>query len=174
MFAKVFTLALAGFAALAAAAPTDGGSGSTTGTPQCCQSVKNSSDPIVAALVKALIGVDVSGLNIPIGQGCSGISVIGGVSCNQNPVTCGSVYQGMLANVYRFANHTDLFIRRAYRAQLCAPHRQRMRHSSPAGGSACSLAVILSLLHASFVYTRTQCTINHSQSFRRLTCFPPS
>jgi hypothetical protein len=151
MFAKVFTLALAGFAALAAAAPTDGGSGSTTATPQCCQSVKNSSDPIVAALVKALIGVDVSGLNIPIGQGCSGISVVGGVECNQNPVTCDSVYQSMLAIVSRFANHTDSFIRRAHCPQLRAHHRQRMRHSCPAVGSARSVAVIVRLLHASFV-----------------------
>jgi hypothetical protein len=83
MFAKVFTLALAGFATLAVAAPTwgSGGSGgSTTSSPQCCQTVKNSSDPVVAALVFALLGIDVSGLNIPIGQGCSGISVVGGVS----------------------------------------------------------------------------------------------
>jgi hypothetical protein len=151
MFAKVFTLALAGFAALAVAAPTDGGSGSSTGTPQCCQSVTNSSDPIVAALVKALIGVDVSGLNIPIGQGCSGISVVGGVSCNQNPVTCGSVYQGMPAIVSRFAKHTDSFIRRAHRPQLRAYHRQRMRDSSPARGSARNLTVIMSVLHASSV-----------------------
>jgi hypothetical protein len=83
MFAKVFTLALAGFATLAAAAPAPNGGGSggsTTGTPQCCQKVENSSDPLVASLVKALLGIDVSGLNIPIGQGCSGISVVGGVS----------------------------------------------------------------------------------------------
>jgi hypothetical protein len=96
MFAKVFTLALAGFAtlSLAAPAPNGGGSGgSTTSTPQCCQSVKNSDDPVVAALVFALLGIDLSGLNIPIGQGCSGLSVVGGVSCNQNPVTCGSVDQ---------------------------------------------------------------------------------
>jgi hypothetical protein len=81
MFAKIFTLALAGFATLAVAAPApNGGSGgSSTSTPQCCQSVSNSSNPLVAALVKALIGVDVSGLNIPIGTGCSGIAVAGGV-----------------------------------------------------------------------------------------------
>jgi hypothetical protein len=78
MFAKIFTLALAGFATLAVAAP-NGGSGSSTASPQCCQWVENSSTPGVAALVKALIGVDVSGLNIPIGTGCSGIAVAGGV-----------------------------------------------------------------------------------------------
>jgi hypothetical protein len=78
MFAKVFTLALTGFATLAVAAP-NGGSGSTTGTTQCCQWVENSNTPGVAALVKALIGVNVSGLNIPIGTGCSAIAVAGGV-----------------------------------------------------------------------------------------------
>jgi hypothetical protein len=97
MFAKIFTIALAGFATLAVAAPSPnggGGGGSTTSSPQCCQTVKNSSDPVTAALVKALLGLDVSGLNIPIGTGCAPFAIGGGVSCNQNPVTCGSVYQG--------------------------------------------------------------------------------
>jgi hypothetical protein len=81
MFTKVFTLALAGFTTLAVAAPApNGGSGSSsTSTPQCCQSVTNSSNPWVASLVKALTGVNVSGLNIPIGTGCSAIAVAGGV-----------------------------------------------------------------------------------------------
>jgi hypothetical protein len=92
----------------------------------------------------------VSGLNIPIGQGCSGISVVGGVSCNQNPVTCGSVYQGMLAIICRLANHTDSSTRRAHRAQLRPHHRQRMKLSSQAGGcSARSVAVNISSLHVS-------------------------
>jgi hypothetical protein len=94
MFAKVFTLTLLATLAVAAPAPWDGGSGggSTTSTPQCCQKVENSSDPGVADVVKSLIGIDVSGLNIPIGTGCAPISVLGGVQCNQNPVTCGTVY----------------------------------------------------------------------------------
>jgi hypothetical protein len=98
MFAKLFTLAFVATLAVAAPAPNGGGSGSTTGTPECCQSVTNSAnlDSVTSALLSALLGVNVSGLNIPIGQGCSGISVVGGVSCNQNPVTCGSVVQGEL------------------------------------------------------------------------------
>jgi hypothetical protein len=80
MFSKLFALAAVATAVVAAPAPWDGGSGgSTTATPQCCQSVENSSDPVTAALVKSLIGVDVSGLNIPIGTGCSAIAVAGGV-----------------------------------------------------------------------------------------------
>jgi hypothetical protein len=79
MFAKLFTLAFVASLAVAVPTPNDGGSGSTTGTPECCQDVKNSSDPATAALVKSLLGIDVSGLNVPIGTGCSGLSVVGGV-----------------------------------------------------------------------------------------------
>jgi hypothetical protein len=80
MFSKLFTLAFVATAVVAAPAPWDGGSGgSTTAGPQCCQWVENSSDPATAALVKSLLGIDVSGLNIPIGTGCSAIAVAGGV-----------------------------------------------------------------------------------------------
>jgi hypothetical protein len=79
MFAKLFTLAFVATLAVAAPAPNDGGSGSSTSTPLCCQQVDNSSDPWVSTLVKSLIGIDVSGLNVPIGTGCAGLSVVGGV-----------------------------------------------------------------------------------------------
>jgi hypothetical protein len=79
MFSQLFTLAFVASAVVAAPAPWDGGSGSSTGTPLCCQQVENSSDPGVASLIKSLIGVDVSGLNVPVGTGCSGIAVAGGV-----------------------------------------------------------------------------------------------
>ena len=84
MFAKLSLVALAGFAAFANAAPT-GGSESpaghcNTGSPQCCNHVDNSSDPLVGGLIKALLGIDVSGLNIPIGQGCTALNLLGGVS----------------------------------------------------------------------------------------------
>jgi hypothetical protein len=59
--------ALAGFTALDLAAPSGSSGGSSTGSAQFCQKVENSSDLLVAPLVKALIGLDVSGLNIPIG-----------------------------------------------------------------------------------------------------------
>jgi hypothetical protein len=102
MFAKLFTLAFVATLAVAAPAP-NGGSGSTTGTPLCCQSVTNSDnlDSTTVGLIKTLLGIDVSGLNIPIGQGCAGLSVVGGVSCNQNPVTCGSVVQGELHRLFK-------------------------------------------------------------------------
>jgi hypothetical protein len=79
MFSQLFTLAFVATLAVAAPTPNDGGSGSSTSTPLCCQDVQNSSDPGVASLIKSLVGVDVSGLNVPIGTGCSGIAVAGGV-----------------------------------------------------------------------------------------------
>jgi hypothetical protein len=95
MFSKLFvaTVALAG---VVSAAPT-GGSGSTSGA-QCCQWVGNSSqlDAKDAGILAGLLGVVVSGLNVPIGTGCTPISVLGGVSCNTNTVNCGQVFQGEL------------------------------------------------------------------------------
>jgi hypothetical protein len=98
MFSKAFvaTIALAG---AVSAAPT-GGSGSTSGA-QCCQNVTNSSkvDPTTAGILAGLLGVVVSGLNVPIGTGCTPISVLGGVSCNTNTVNCGQVFESELCGV---------------------------------------------------------------------------
>jgi hypothetical protein len=104
MFAKLFTLAFVASLAVAAPAPNGGGSGgSTTGTPLCCQSVTNSDNLDSSTLgLLSLLGVVLSGLNIPIGQGCAGLSVVGGVSCNQNPVTCDSAVQGELHCLFKF------------------------------------------------------------------------
>jgi hypothetical protein len=97
MFSKVFvaTLALVG---AVSAAPTGGSGGSTSSGAQCCQNVQNSSqlDSATKGLLGGLLGVIVSGLNVPIGTGCTPISVLGGVSCNTNTVNCGQVFQGEL------------------------------------------------------------------------------
>jgi hypothetical protein len=71
--------------------------------PQCCQNVENSSsvDSWTTGIIKGLLGVDVSSLNIPIGTGCTPISVLGGVSCNTNKVTCGEVFGGDSCAVHR-------------------------------------------------------------------------
>jgi hypothetical protein len=75
-----FFAPLLALAAVAVAVPT-GGTGPTTGTQQCCQNVTNSSklDSVTKGLIKALLGVDVSNLNIPIGTGCTPIAILGGV-----------------------------------------------------------------------------------------------
>jgi hypothetical protein len=69
-------------AAAVAAVPTGSTGGSTTSGAQCCQNVKNSNevDSVTKGLIFALLGVDVSNLNIPIGTGCAPLSVLGGVS----------------------------------------------------------------------------------------------
>jgi hypothetical protein len=81
MISKLTLVALATFAALAGAAPTNGGSPST-GTPQCCQNVKNWSDvdSSTKGLIWGLLGVVVGDLNVPIGTGCTPIDILGGVS----------------------------------------------------------------------------------------------
>jgi hypothetical protein len=79
-FTKTFvTLALA---ASAFAVPTGGSSGGSTSGAQCCQNVKNSSevDSFTAGLIKELLGIDISALNVPIGTGCTPVAVLGGVS----------------------------------------------------------------------------------------------
>jgi hypothetical protein len=74
-FAPLFALA-----AVAIAIPT--GTTPSTGTAQCCQNVENSSSvsSTTKGLIFALLGIDISGLNVPIGTGCAPLSVLGGVS----------------------------------------------------------------------------------------------
>ncbi|KAJ7063920.1 hydrophobin [Mycena amicta] len=79
MFNKL--VALFALFTLAAAAPSPRADG-----PQCCASVIPTSDPSLAAL-SALVGVNLAGLNVPIGLSCSPITVIGN-NCGSTVVTC--------------------------------------------------------------------------------------
>jgi hypothetical protein len=85
MYPKFFISALA-LAATATALPGGGSSGGgsppTTAPPQCCQNVKNSNDvdSLTAGILKTLLGIDISALNVPIGTGCTPIDILGGVS----------------------------------------------------------------------------------------------
>jgi hypothetical protein len=90
MFSKTFITALALVGAVSAA-PTWGSGGSSTPSQQCCQNVQNSStlNSEEQGFIAGLLGVVVSGLNIPIGTGCTPIDVLGGVQCNDNNVNCG-------------------------------------------------------------------------------------
>ncbi|KAJ7610427.1 hypothetical protein FB45DRAFT_1066217 [Roridomyces roridus] len=61
----------------------------TTGTSnQCCTSVQHSNSNAVSAIA-GLLGLDLSGLNVPIGLGCSPITVLGN-NCGGTQVTCNS------------------------------------------------------------------------------------
>jgi hypothetical protein len=84
MFSKFILSALA-LAATVSALPGGGSSSPsqcTTSAPQCCQNVMNcnDADPSVLGILSGLLGVDASGLNVPIGTGCTPIDILGGVS----------------------------------------------------------------------------------------------
>ena len=70
--------ALAGFATLAAATPTPGGSsGSSSGTDLCCESTGNPSTNSGIASLLGLLGVVIQDLDVIVGIDCSPITVVG-------------------------------------------------------------------------------------------------
>ncbi|KAJ7075493.1 fungal hydrophobin [Mycena belliarum] len=73
----VFTAVLVTLAAAAPSAPT---------SRQCCTSVQDSSSLAVTE-VAALLGLSLGGLNVPVGLGCSPITVVGN-NCGGQEVTC--------------------------------------------------------------------------------------
>ncbi|KAJ7073240.1 hydrophobin [Mycena belliarum] len=82
MFFKLSTLVASVLVSLAVAtyvptAPT---------SDQCCTSVQNSNSAAGSA-VAALVGLDLNGLNVPVGLGCSPITVVGN-NCGGTEVTC--------------------------------------------------------------------------------------
>ncbi|KAJ7128538.1 hypothetical protein C8R44DRAFT_979207 [Mycena epipterygia] len=83
MFSKLTLVAT--FITLAAAIPNTPPVTTPTSN-QCCSSVQSSSSNVVSA-VAGLLGLDLSGLNVPIGLGCSPITVIGN-NCGGTQVTC--------------------------------------------------------------------------------------
>ncbi|KAF7326468.1 Hydrophobin 2 [Mycena sanguinolenta] len=87
MFSKLSVVAVSVLVTLAAAMP--GGTKPPVTTPtsnQCCSSVESSSSNAVG-LVAALLGLDLSGLDVPIGLSCSPITVLGN-NCGGTEVTC--------------------------------------------------------------------------------------
>jgi hypothetical protein len=126
MFSKTFITALALVGAVSAMPNGSGSGGSTTGGAQCCQNVENSSslDSTTKGLLGPLLSVILSGLNIPIGTGCTPIAIAGGVSCNTNTVNCGSVIQSQ-CSFSSLAHASDVrCCRLAHRHQLRTYHCQ--------------------------------------------------
>ncbi|KAJ7659034.1 hypothetical protein DFH06DRAFT_1326881 [Mycena polygramma] len=66
-----------------------GAGGTGTGTsPQCCNSVQAStSNSAVLGAITGLLGINLSGLDVPIGLSCSPITVLGN-NCGGTTVTC--------------------------------------------------------------------------------------
>ncbi|KAJ7697426.1 hypothetical protein B0H17DRAFT_1197481 [Mycena rosella] len=85
MFSKL-SIVLTLFITLAAAIPTTTPPVTPPTSNQCCSSVQSSSSSAVSA-VAALLRLDLSGLDVPIGLGCSPITVIGN-NCGGTSVTC--------------------------------------------------------------------------------------
>ncbi|KAJ7469620.1 fungal hydrophobin [Mycena latifolia] len=86
MFSKLSVVVTSVLITLAAAIPTTTPPVTAPSSNQCCSSVQSSSSSAVSA-VAALLGLDLSGLNVPIGLGCSPITVIGN-NCGGTSVTC--------------------------------------------------------------------------------------
>ncbi|KAJ7176372.1 fungal hydrophobin [Mycena crocata] len=86
MFSKLSIVVTSVLITLAAAIPTTTPPVTPPTSPQCCSSVESSSSSVVSALA-ALLGLDLAGLNVPIGLSCSPITVIGN-NCGGTTVTC--------------------------------------------------------------------------------------
>ncbi|EIN06927.1 fungal hydrophobin [Punctularia strigosozonata HHB-11173 SS5] len=90
-FKSAVLFATSSLAILAAASPTQLSARQScdTGSIQCCDSTTTTSDPVTSLLL-GLLGIVVSGVDIPIGLNCSPISVVGvgGNSCSASPVCC--------------------------------------------------------------------------------------
>ncbi|KAJ7629172.1 fungal hydrophobin [Mycena polygramma] len=90
MFSKLSVVLASVLIAVAAARPSGYGSAPPPVTPptsnQCCTSVLSSTDSAVSA-VAGILRLDLSGINVPVGLGCSPITVIGN-NCGSTTVTC--------------------------------------------------------------------------------------
>lgn len=69
-------------------------------TNACCDSTTTAGATGIASLL-ASIGVPVQGANVPIGLGCSPLTIVGvsGTSCTNDPVTCDQVESTSLVGI---------------------------------------------------------------------------
>ncbi|KAJ7128345.1 hypothetical protein C8R44DRAFT_979122 [Mycena epipterygia] len=86
MFSKLSVVVTSVLITLAAAIPNTTPPVTTPTSDQCCSSVQSSSSSAVAP-VAALLGLDLTGLDVPVGLSCSAITVIGD-NCGGTEVTC--------------------------------------------------------------------------------------
>ncbi|KAL5522034.1 hypothetical protein ACEPAF_1890 [Sanghuangporus sanghuang] len=72
--------------------------GCDTGSLECCSQVQNSDSTPIADLL-TLLGIVVQGVDVPVGVGCSPISVIGvgSAGCSASPVYCEDTSHGAVA-----------------------------------------------------------------------------
>ncbi|KAJ6512331.1 fungal hydrophobin [Mycena vulgaris] len=89
MFSKLSVVVTSVLITLAAAIPTN--TPPTTPTAQCCTSVQSSSQitSILGPTIGGLLDVLLGGVAVPVGLGCSPITVIGN-NCGSTTVNCDS------------------------------------------------------------------------------------
>ncbi|KAJ7917609.1 fungal hydrophobin [Mycena leptocephala] len=88
MFSKLSVVVTSVLITLAAAMPNGTPPPPVTppSSPQCCDSVVSSSSAAASA-VAAVLGLDLTGINVPVGLSCSPITVAGN-NCGSTTVTC--------------------------------------------------------------------------------------
>jgi len=86
MFSKLSLVFTSVFVILVAAIPTTTPPVPSPTSPQCCSSVVSSTSEAASA-VAALVGLDFTGIDVPVGLSCSPITVIGN-NCGSTTVTC--------------------------------------------------------------------------------------
>ncbi|KAJ7757404.1 hydrophobin 2 [Mycena maculata] len=88
MFSKLSVIVTSVLITLAAAIPNTTPPVTPPTSNQCCSSVVSSSST-AASTVAALVGLDLTGLDVPVGLSCSAITVVGN-NCGGTSVTCDS------------------------------------------------------------------------------------
>ncbi|KAJ7477343.1 fungal hydrophobin [Mycena latifolia] len=86
MFSKISVLVTSVLITLAVATGTPPPPVTCPTSPQCCNSV-TSSNSDAASLVAAVVGLDLTGLDVPVGLGCSPITILGN-NCGGTTVVC--------------------------------------------------------------------------------------
>ncbi|KAJ7441064.1 hydrophobin 2 [Mycena galericulata] len=92
MFSMLSVVVSSVLITLAAAAPWTTPPVTPSTSNQCCNSVVSSSSS-AASLVAALLGLDLTGLNVPVGLSCSPITVLGN-NCGGTTVVCDAPSSG--------------------------------------------------------------------------------
>ncbi|KAL5501056.1 hypothetical protein ACEPAH_9443 [Sanghuangporus vaninii] len=94
MFAKLASFATIALLAVATPAMAQ----CDTGSLECCTQVQSSGSSPIADLL-TLLGIVVEGVDVPVGVGCSPISVIGvgSAGCSASPVCCEDTSHGAVA-----------------------------------------------------------------------------
>ncbi|KAJ7627199.1 hydrophobin 2 [Roridomyces roridus] len=86
MFSKLSIVTASVLITLAAAIPNTTPPVTPPTSNQCCSSVVSSTSTAASA-VAALVGLDLTGLDVPVGLSCSAITVVGN-NCGGTTVTC--------------------------------------------------------------------------------------